>query len=273
MTHNKFVRLQGRTPVTDEDATNLLVSWLREPDHGAYASYGYDIYVPHVVRQHLSAEFRSDIQGLELELRGLIPQFYAAAWELCRRGILRPGVNRLNAQATHEGSAGAGYSVTPFGQRWLEESDHDDFVPTEPGRFAEMLSQYRQRFGPGFHQRSQEAVRCYGAHAYLSCAVMCGAATESVVLITAIEKKDEPSVLNLYRAASGRRNVENLLLGQARTRLREEYRGYTTLLKYWRDESAHGQCSDIQDNEAYTSLAMLLRLCKFIDDNWGELTS
>jgi len=265
--------LQGRILVTDEDATNLLVSWLREPDHGSYGSYGYDIYVPHLVRQHLLAEFRNDAQGLELELRELIPQFYAAAWELCRRGILRPGVNRLNAQATDEGNAGAGYSVTPFGHRWLKESDQDDYVPTEPGRLAEMLSQYRQRFGPGFHQRSQEAVRCYGAHAFLSCAVMCGAATESVVLAAAIKKKDEQSVLNLYRAASGRRKVESLLVGQARTQLQEEYRGYTTLLKYWRDESAHGQSSDIQGNEAYTSLAMLLRLCIFIDDNWGELTS
>lgn len=259
--------------MAEEDAANLLISWLREPNHGGYASYGYDIYVPHLVRQHLSAEYRHDAQALEMRLRELIPQFYAAAWELCRRGILRPGVNRLSAQATDEGNAGAGYSITPFGRRWLEEAEHDDFVPTEPGRFAEMLAVFRHRFGPGFHQRSQEAVRCYGAHAFLSCAVMCGAATESVILAAAIEKEDEQSVLSKYRAASGRRKVENLLVGNARTQLQEEYRGYTTLLKYWRDESAHGQSSDIQDNEAYTSLAMLLRLCKFIDDNWQELTS
>lgn len=259
--------------MTEEDAANLLISWLREPDHGGYSSYGYDIYVPHLVRQHFSAQFRDDSQRLEETLREHIPQFYAAAWELCRRGILRPGVNRLNAQATDEGNAGAGYSITPFGQRWLDESHHDDFVPTEPGRFAEMLAEYRQRFGPGFHQRSQEAVRCYGAHAFLSCVVMCGAATESVILAAAIEKKDEESVLKLYRAASGRRSVESLLVGQSRSQLQEEYRGYTSLLKYWRDESAHGQSSDIQDNEAYTSLAMLLRLCKFVDDNWAEFTS
>ena len=259
--------------MTEEDTANLLISWLRQPDHGDYASHGYDIYVPNLVRQHLSAEYRSDQQGLEQRLRELIPQFYAAAWELCRRGILRPGVNSLDAQATLEGSAGAGYSITPFGCRWLDETDYDDFVPTEPGRFAEMLDEFRRRFGPGFHQRSQEAVRCYGAHAFLACAVMCGAATESVILAAAIAKEDEESVLKLYRAASGRRKVEKLLVGQARTQLQEEYRGYTTLLKYWRDESAHGQSSEIQDNEAYTSLAMLLRLCIFIDDNWQELTS
>lgn len=259
--------------MTAEDAATLIVRWLREPNHGGYATYGYDIYVPNLLRQFLQPNYQNDQQGLDQKLQDLIPAFYAAAWELCRRGILRPGVNSLNAQATEEGSAGAGYSITPFGQRWLDEANHDDFVPTEPGRFAEMLANYRARFGPGFHQRSQEAVRCYGAHAYLSCAVMCGAATESVVLAAAIENRDEHTVLNMYRSASGRRRVENLVIGQAHRQLQEEYRGYTTLLKYWRDESAHGHQSDIQDNEAYTSLAMLLRLCKFIDDNWNELTT
>ena len=259
--------------MTEEDAANLLVSWLRKPNHGHYPCYGYDIYIPNLVREHFAAEIRNDAPRLELTVREHSSQFYAAAWELCRRGIIRPGVNRLYAQATDEGSAGAGYSITPFGQRWLNESDYDDFVPTESGRFAEMLAEHRQRFGPGFHQRSQEAVRCYGAHAFLSCSVMCGGATESVILAAAIEKKDEESVLKAYRAAGGRRKVENILVGQSRFPLQEEYRGYTTLLKYWRDESAHGQTSDIQDNEAYTSLAMLLRLCKFVDDNWAELTS
>jgi hypothetical protein len=102
---------------------------------------------------------------------------------------------------------------------------------------------------------------------------MCGAAAESVMLRTAMEKQDEESVLRRYRSAGGRRKVENLIIGKARKQLQEEFVAYSTLLKYWRDESAHGSISDINDNEAYTSLAMLLRLCKFVDDNWKELTT
>src|SRR3954468_8847698 len=48
-------------------------------------------------------------------------------------------------------------------------------------------------------------------------------------------------------------------------------RAYTELLKYWRDESAHGMASKINDEHAYTSLAMLLRFAQFSNDNWQEL--
>ncbi|MCG7898001.1 MAG: hypothetical protein JAY85_06040 [Candidatus Thiodiazotropha weberae] len=258
--------------MNQEDAMNLLIQWLRDPNHGGYGSYGYDIYIPNLLRGFLIQEYRNDQQALEMRIRELIPVFYAVGWELCRRGILRPGVNKHQAQATEEGSAGAGYSITPFGAQWLEEADHDNWVPTEPGRFAEMLAEYRDLFGVGFHQRSQEAIKCYGAHAYVACAAMCGAAAESVILAAAIHKTDEDRVLSQYKAASGRKRIENLLVGKARTQLKDEYAGYSVLLRYWRDESAHGTQSSVQDNEAYTSLALLLRLCKFINDHWLELT-
>lgn len=259
--------------MNEEDSSNLLIGWLRDGKQSRYSSYGYDVYLPNLVRIHLEKKHGNDGQKVEVELRELMPVFFAAGWELCRRGILRPGVHSYGAQATSEGNAGAGYSITPFGRRWLQETGHDDFVPTEPGRFAEMLNNFGDRFGPGFHQRSQEAIRCYGAHAFLSCVVMSGAAAESVVLATAIAKHGEEDVLKKYRSASGRTKVENMIVGKARSQIQSEYRAYTTLLKYWRDESAHGRRSDIQDNEAYTSLAMLLRLCKFIEDNWAELTT
>ena len=259
--------------MTEEDATNLLVGWLRQPTNGQFSSFGYDIYLPNLIRSYLERKHQNDPQQVERDLREVMPAFFAAGWELCRRGIMRPGVHSYNAQATADGSAGAGYSLTPFGRRWLEERGHDDFVPTEPGRFAEMLDPVKDRFGVGFHQRSQEAIRCYGAHAFLACAVMCGAAAESVVLATAIAKHGDLKVLAEYKSAGGRKRIENLIIGKARTQIQDEYRGYTTLLKYWRDESAHGTRSDIKANEAYTSLAMLLRLCKFIDDHWEEIAS
>jgi hypothetical protein len=103
-------------------------------------------------------------------------------------GEYSAGVREYGEQATPEGTAGNGYSITPFGQQWLAEADRDTFVPTEPERFGKMLAQHQSRFGAGFQSRGQEAVRCYGAHAYLACCVMAGAAGESILLSTAIAK-------------------------------------------------------------------------------------
>jgi hypothetical protein len=258
-------------PFTQSDATALLVRWLRQPDHGNYGSYGYGVYLPALVRAHLAKQ-GIDHGEQESKLCEMMPMLYAAAWDLCRRGILRPGVRAFNAQATADGASGNGYSITPFGQQWLAEADRDDFVPTEPERFAQMLAPYRQRFGAPFQERAQEAIRCYGAHAYFACCTMCGAAAEAVLLATAAAKADEPTVLRQYNTSGGRRRVENIMLGKARQELRDECVGYMTLLKYWRDQAAHGKASGIKDNEAYTSLALLLRFAIFVNDNWAELT-
>ena len=78
-------------------------------------------------------------------------------------------------------------------------------------------------------------------------------------------------ILKKYCSANGRRVIENILIGKARKQLQDDYRAYSALLKYWRDEAAHGRASNIEDNEAYTSLALLLRLAMFINDNWNDL--
>jgi hypothetical protein len=252
-----------------EDATKLLIQFLRNPDHGSFSKYGYEIYLPNLLITYFG---KQGIQNEEQELRKLSPVFYAAGWELCRRGILRPGIKYHGAQATADGGAGNGYSITPFGHTWLKESNHHDFVPTEPERFGEILAKYKHKFGAGFHERAQQAIRCYGAHAYLACCVMCGASAESVILSAAIAKeKDETVILEKYRSANGRKSIENILIGKARKQLQDVYKTYSALLKYWRDEAAHGRASKIEDNEAHTSLVLLLRLAMFVNDNWDEL--
>jgi hypothetical protein len=67
-----------------------------------------------------------------------------------------------------------------------------------------MLAPYQQRFGPSFQERAQEVIRCYGAHAYLACCTMCGAAAEPIFLATAIAKENEDTVLRQYSALGGR---------------------------------------------------------------------
>lgn len=258
--------------MNEEDALNYLIRWLRGPRQLGYHDYGYDAYLPNVIRTYLQEQEGLDPSRHANRVRELSPVFYEAAWELCRRGIIRPGVRVYEAKCTEHGHAGGGHSITSFGRAWLAESDHDDFVPTEPGRFAAMLKPFQARFGPGFYERAQEAVRCYGAHAYLACCAMCGAAAESILLAVAVAKRGEEEVLRTYRSASGRSKVENdIVLGQAREELRREFRGYSGLLKYWRDEASHGRASKITDNEALTSLALLLRFAQHVNDHWNEI--
>jgi hypothetical protein len=266
------------TPVLHEDAVKYLIAALKKdrPHNTGYGDYGYDLYVPNVIREYVSAEerIRDDGSGTaERRVKQLSPAFFSAAWELSRRGIVRPGVKAMGEQSTQDGGAGAGFSVTPFGREWLKEAD-DTFVPTEPERFAQLIAPFRGKYGPGFHQRAQEAIRCYGAHAFLACCVMCGAASESILLSVAIAKNgNEHEVLNQYRSASGRSKIENLIIGKASAQLRTAFLGLTDLLKYWRDESAHGSSSAISDVEAYTSLALLLRFAQFSQERWSELTA
>lgn len=145
-------------PLTQTDAATMLLSWLRSPNHGGFGSYGYGIYLPHLVRAHLAARGVERDQE-ERQLREMMPMLYAAAWDLCRRGVLRPGIERYGAQATPDGASGNGYSVTPFGAKWIAETNQDDFVPTEPERFGEMLGRYRNRFGGDFHERGRQSPR------------------------------------------------------------------------------------------------------------------
>ena len=78
-------------------------------------------------------------------------------------------------------------------------------------------------------------------------------------------------MLRTYASAQGRSRVENnIVLGQAKEDLRKEFRSFTDLLKYWRDEASHGKASKISDIEAYTSLNRLWRFAQYVHDRWDE---
>ena len=260
---------------TVDDALSLIVTHLREhPDQ--VASHGYDVHLPIIWEEYVRVrdglpknEYVKAAQfGPELS-----PAFYAAAWELCRRGIFRPGVKRANEQVTEEGQGGNSYSITPMGRHWLENADHFNYAPTGPTRQAEMLAPFHARFGDGFRQRAQEAVNCYLGTAYLGCCVMCGAAAESILLAVAIERVgDEEGVLKTYRSAGGRGRVENRIVGQVIEPHARRFRSFTDLLNYWRDDAAHGIATSISEIEAYDALGRLLRFAHFVDDHWDIFT-
>jgi len=262
------------TEINEEDAFHLIVRALREGSTSGYGGYGYDLYLPNIVRHYLTTIRSLSEPAGSLKERSVSPAFLAAAWELARRGVLRPGVRAFNQQATDDGSAGSGFSITPSGRKWLQDAGRYDFVPIEPGRFSRILDSFTVRFGTGFQERSQEAIRCYGANAYVACCAMCGAAAESILLAAAVAKNgDAIKVEQMYLSSGGRGRVEKLVVGQQTSAIQDELRGYMSLLKYWRDSASHGHRTGVGDNEAYTALAVLLRLAQFVDDRWNTLTT
>lgn len=261
--------------MTYDDAYLILVDQLRKGKHVAHSQYGYDVYIPYLISNYLKSENpRFEYNEIQRQTIELSPYFYAAAWELSRRGILRPGVRQMNTQVTDDGSGGAGYSITPAGRQWLAEADKETFIPTEPFRFQQLLQPFEDRFGPGFRERAQEAARCYRAHAFVACCAMAGAAAESILLALAIAKTgDEELVLKKYAGAEGRGRVENLIVGKAQEHIQREFKGFMVLLKYWRDQASHGIATNLSDNEAYIALTLLLRFAHFANDQWKELTN
>jgi len=263
----------SKEPVSVEDAFNITARYLKE-DPGGCSDAGYDVFLPQIIAKFLQSQEDWNHGGdNQPRIKSASPPFYAGAWELCRRGILRPGVKGYMERAVPEGNAGCGFSLTPTGREWLERAATYDLVPAEPGRFSGVLDKFSLRFGEGYRERSQEAIRCYEALAYLACCSMCGAAAESVFLAVAIEKDgDEDKVLGEYATKGGRGRIEKRIIGHHPPHIQNDLKVYSSLLKYWRDEASHGQKSSINEGEAFTSLVMLLRFAMFVENSWNALT-
>jgi len=269
--------------ITEEDALGRIISWLKNPkrnnDPVNRPNYGHDLYVPNMIlscldevqREHRSQNPTGMITYQFDDTTGAEP-FYGAAWNLCRRGILHPNVTKFDTRYTTSMLIGTGFTITPYGKRWLNEISGYECIPSEYGRFAQLLARHSKRFGNGYHARSQEAVSCYQAHTYLACCAMCGASAESIMLAIAIAKRgDEEAVLQEYKSASGRSKVEKIITGQQSGRIQQDFTLFMSLLKYWRDEAAHGSLSSIDEEEAFTTLILLLRFARFADDRWDQL--
>ena len=259
-----------------DSALQIITRYLREGSD-KYKKFGYDIHLPSLWEDYVRE--RDDLPATEYHEaanRGqeLAPLFYAAAWDMCLRGLIRPGVRAPNTQVTEDGQGGSGYSYTPQGREFVEEiGETIPFIPTEPAQVANLFAEYRAMFGDGFHQRAQEAVRCYRSRSYLACCAMCGAASESILLAAAIAKSgDENAVIRTYRSASGRSKTVNSLIGQSSGVIAERLKMFMDLLNYWRDESGHGIATQISEPEADAAVTRLIRLSQHVSDNWTHLT-
>jgi hypothetical protein len=258
---------------TVDDAIGAIMELIRTRPN-EIRNYGYDVYLPRVWSLYAIDSKIVNPGDLYLTDRGGLRTpgtFYAGAWELCRRGILRPSIRDSTGQSDNGG--GNGYSITPAGERWLASSDPRLHIPTEPSRLAAILAGFSPKLGSGFNQRAQEAVKCYNAIAYLACCAMCGAAAESILLAVAIARRgDDGSVLKDYRSVGGRTRVERSLLGQVGEPTSTRFHMFMDLLNYWRDDSSHGVASTIDEPEAFDALSRLMRFAHFVSDQWAALT-
>jgi hypothetical protein len=252
--------------MTLDDAISISILSLKAGDA---AQYGYDLY----------PSFLADVEAHRVHGHGhekdqyalkISHVFFDAAWELCRRGLLRPGVRSKMQQAVPEG----GYSLTIAGSEKLANLDESSIIVMQPGALAAALSAYRDRFGDAFHARSQEAIKCRNAEAWLACCAMAGAAAESVLLSVAIAKTaDETGAYKKYNATGGRQKILSLITANLPDRQKENLSNFTGIISLWRDEAAHGAPTELTTANADESMRQLLHMCQWVVKHWEVLTA
>ena len=233
--------------------------------------YGYDIYAPTIAQKWCHQVANRDSMAAAQLMRAVGSTFNEATWEICRRGILRPFVREPGGQGIDQGN---GYSFTEYGRKWIADGNLDSLVIVQPGTLAANFSEFSKIFGEGFHQRSQEAIACRFAQAWLACCVMCGAAAESVLLAMALGKlKDESAVLKIYEGRSGRHELTKVVCKGLPERTENSLKNFMGLLAYWRDDAAHGKPLEISQANSDEAVRQLLHLCQWSKKNWAEITS
>ena len=195
-----------------DDAAAFIVDFLRNPrpDDG-YPFHGYDIWLPKVIVAYIR-EVEHSTEHLQSLYNGrrrveLAPFFYDAAWSLCRRGVLRPGIKDVSGAGPVNGASAEGYGLTEIGRSWIEQGAPAVFL-ADPDRLSQMFHKLSPRFGPGFLQRASEAVRCHRFGAHFGCCAMSGAAAESILLAVAATKSGDDratlaQISNRKRQAEG----------------------------------------------------------------------
>jgi hypothetical protein len=266
MTHNPT------TLPPQDDFIAFALQTLRAPGNQHYGDRGCDFYAQSVAyawcRQYES--LRPGELGGNRENQ-IVAVAIETAWELVRRGLLRPGGRSFpDANAADP----ARFSLTERGREWLTSADESHFIVMQSGALTRALATFRSQFGDGYEQRAQEAILCREADAWLATCVMCGAAAESILLALAFAKSgDQVAVIKEYRTATGRKKTIDALVGKQSDNLQRSFRSLMGILSYWRDDAAHGMASPISAPEAEEALRQLLMLAQFASRHWKELTA
>lgn len=256
------------SPTVDE-AIAFICETLRQPDLTAMEQrYGYAVYVPALVKAWIRLRPGGNA-GNSHQLDAAGAPFLDAVWELHQRGYLRPGLASITNHSTQGSASGLGYSLTPRGREWLHSGED---VPRSASALAQAFHALASRFGRAFALRAQEAVACLQAGVPLAACAMAGAAAEAILLAVATARDgDRDAVMRSYRAASGRKQVTDRVLGQAPQWLKERMTPGLELLTYWRDDAAHGAAEPIAAPLASLAIDRLYRLATVVDAHWAEL--
>lgn len=271
--------------ISFEDAIAKTTVWLREEFATRANSYrhAHDPGFQFSIRSLISAQLRAenDARTAKLELRPIVTQFdeasntspyIAAVWELVRRGILVPGLRRTEHGLLE--SSGTEFRITEYGERFLEADSTGTVLPSEHGRFMRHLESHAHRFRSSYVARASEALACYRATVFYACCAMCGAAAESILLSLSIAQAgNEDAVLRDYRTSQGTSKLIRRLSAQKNSVLHQRLEQFHDIIKYWRDEAAHAMSGQIDEEQAFISLLLLLRLARFADERWDELVS
>jgi hypothetical protein len=159
-------------PLTPDEASAILLRHMRQagaPSARGQRAPGSEIDLGDVINAQIEVHRRQ--RGLTqagVYTHDPVPNpgpFHEAAWAFVARGVLRPSTTFDGRSAPTV--SGIHFGLTAYGRSWLEQASGFDLLPTEYGRFGQLLAGHAPRFGEGFHVRSQEAVRCYQAHTYL----------------------------------------------------------------------------------------------------------
>jgi hypothetical protein len=275
-----------------EDALNFLIEQLAKISAAAPANavarqrvaHGSDVWINDVCDKYWQTQGQMVADMAQDDKEPYVAPFYDATWELCRRGVLRPGAavpagqtsgNQISQRVPSAPFFGDGFALTAWGRGWvLAAASERTLMPSDHGRIVEVLHQFRTQFGDGYTQRAAEAVADWRAGNYLSACTMAGAAAESVLIATAIAKSDdEQGVLAEYRTTAGRSRVIKRVTAGVTPGISERFNNALGLLTYWRDEAGHGTPSNIGEVEAHEAILGLLRLARLTSDNWAALTA
>jgi hypothetical protein len=226
-----------------------------------------DLYLPDVVSNYwLQRLDRSRYHSqADLEQEKFLP-FYDAAWQLCRMGVLRPGVFAAKG-TTLPAVFGDHYTITAFGIVWLQDAKDRPYI--DPSRLSQLLCTFSKRFGEGYEQRATESVKSYLTNNWLAACAMAGAAAESILIALAVEKSgDEEKTLKTYNGRNGRKLTTQLLLNGAKASIQSQLGTALQILHYWRDDASHGMAAEITEIQANASVMQLLSLAQFADKYW-----
>lgn len=112
-----------KPPLSTDDALNYILQSLRVQGPASHGQNGYHVtvtslatrYVREVLaRKHPDPVENEDTYAVSIAL-------YDAAWELARRGVVRPSVHTSFMQWDAFHAAGGGFTLTAVGAEWLAQ--------------------------------------------------------------------------------------------------------------------------------------------------------